>query len=685
MRHLRLGSKILIAGLLVLIVPLVVVGVVAVWQANTNITDLARSDLSHTAQGVALGVQSTMKEQVITASTIASSTSVMAAAMEADAKGAAAAAPALAVATKELDRVKAGDARTDALVIIAPDGTALASTSRAIVGQDLSERPYFKTAMQGTANVGDVIVSKATGNEVIVAAAPIYDASRTRVVGVVSLGQDRAPILDLTSQIKIHDTGYVYVVDSAGLYLQHPVADNILAVNITQIQGMESVAQAIAAKRDGVVSYTLDGVKKLAAVHAVPITGWFVVATVPEAELYESAQATRNVIIVIGLVAIAVGALIFVLFARSVTRPMRRLVAAADHIAAGDLQVEVPDDRRGDEVGSLARSFNAMLASLRQKTRIAEKISGGDLSVGDVAVSENDALGSAFSTMVDVLRRQSHDIREGVSVLASAGSEIMASVSQLTSSVAQTSTAVSETTTTAEEVKHTTDVSAQKAQHVSELGQRSLQISQEGQQSIEDTIRGMERIREQVQAISDMVVRLSEQSQAIGAIIGTVNDLAEQSNLLAVNAAIEAAKAGEQGRGFGVVAQEIRSLASQSKQATAEVRTILFDVQKAISSAVMVTEQGGKAVEEGVALSRQAGQAMDVLSESVAEATDAAVQIAASSHQQLMGMDQVVSAMENIREAAVQMSAGAQQTERTVLDLQSVSRRLQEIAEFYRD
>ena len=685
MRHLRLGSKILIAGLLVLIVPLVVVGALAVYEADQNITELANSDLTHTAEGLAMGLQSTMSEQIITAGTVASSSSVVAAAEQVDAGHQLTSKAAIAAVTTELQRVKAGDPeRTDALVLIAADGHAIASTSAEIVGKDLSGRQYFKTAMQGTANVGDVVVSLASGSDVIIAAAPVYDSAGRRVIGVVSLGLDRARIFKVASQIELHESGYAFVVDGGGMYLQHPVAENILSVNVTQLQGMESVAQMITEKRDGIVSYTLDGVKKLASVQRVPVTGWFVVATVPESELYAPARSTRNAIIIISLVALALAAVVFILFARSVTRPMRRLVVAADHIAAGDLQVDVPDEGRGDEIGSLARAFGGMLDSLRKKTRVAEKISGGDLTVEDVAVSESDVLGGAFSTMVDVLRRQSQDIREGVSVLASAGSEIMASVSQLTSSVAQTSTAVSETTTTAEEVKHTTDVSAQKAQHVSELGQRSLHISQEGQQSIEDTIRGMERIKEQVQAISDMVVRLSEQSQAIGAIIGTVNDLAEQSNLLAVNAAIEAAKAGEQGRGFGVVAQEIRSLASQSKQATAEVRTILFDVQKAISSAVMVTEQGSKAVEEGVALSRQAGDAIDVLTQSVAEATDAAVQIAASSHQQLMGMDQVVSAMENIREAALQMSAGAQQTERTVQDLQSVSRRLQEIAEFYK-
>jgi methyl-accepting chemotaxis protein len=187
-----------------------------------------------------------------------------------------------------------------------------------------------------------------------------------------------------------------------------------------------------------------------------------------------------------------------------------------------------------------------------------------------------------------------------------------------------------------------------------------------------------------VESIADMVVRLSEQSQAIGEIIATVNDLAEQSNLLAVNASIEAAKAGEQGKGFAVVAQEIRSLAAQSKQATTQVRNILFDVQKAISSAVMATELGSKAVAEGVRLSTQAGEAIDVLAESVTESTNAAIQIAASSQEQLIGMDQVVSAMENIREAALQMASSTKQTEKSAHDLHKLGSRLQEIVKFYK-
>lgn len=688
MKQFKLGTKILLAAILVLAVPLVVVTVVSVMSANDTITALARADLTHTATGLAEDLETLTSEQVVTASVVASSSSVITAAARVDAFGAAGSDAAIRQADRELERFRAtNDERVEAIVLVNTNGAVFASTDNGqLDGTRMSEEGWFRTALKGTANVGDVVRSWVTDKPAVIAAAPIYDRAGDRVIGVAAMSLDRAVTLSVVGAVVLGETGYAYVVDAQGVYLQHPVAANILTVNITDVAGMESVAEKLRAQQDGVVTYSLDGVAKLASIHRVPTPGWFVVATVPEAELYASAARIRNVTIIISLVAILLAALVFSLLARSLTRPMAGLVASAHKVAVGDVNAEIDPATlvRQDEVGVLARAFHDVMTSLRRKTRIAEQIADGDLTVADLAVSESDTLGGSFATMVDVLRRQQQLIKEGVAVLASSGSEIMASVSQLTSSVAETSSAVSETTTAAEEVKQTTYVSSPKAQQVSELGKRSVEVSLAGQRSVEDTIQGIEHIREQVQAISDMVLRLSEQGRAIGEIIATVNDLAEQSNLLAVNASIEAAKAGEQGKGFGVVAQEIRSLASQSKQATAQVRSILFDVQKAISSAVMATEQGSKAVEQGVALSRETGEAMQTLTESVTEVTEAAVQIAAASSQQLIGMDQVVDAMEHIREAAIQMSAGTQQTEKTVHDLQHLSRRLQEIVDFYR-
>jgi methyl-accepting chemotaxis protein len=278
-----------------------------------------------------------------------------------------------------------------------------------------------------------------------------------------------------------------------------------------------------------------------------------------------------------------------------------------------------------------------------------------------------------------ITRTLTRQLRESVAQLSTSSAEILATTIQVASGAAETAASVSETTATVEEVKQTAQVSSQKARNVSDSAQKASQVSQNGRKSVEEAMQGMQRIQEQMESIAESIVRLSEQSQAIGEIIATVNDLAEQSNLLAVNAAIEAAKAGEQGKGFAVVAQEVKSLAEQSKQATAQVRTILGDIQKATGTAVLATEQGSKAVQAGVKQTTETGEAIRLLADSVNEAAQAATQIAASSQQQMVGMDQVALAMENIKQASVQNVSGTKQAEVAAQSLHELGRKLSDM------
>ncbi len=349
------------------------------------------------------------------------------------------------------------------------------------------------------------------------------------------------------------------------------------------------------------------------------------------------ASQSSRVLLLVGIVAAVIGIVLALLMERMIAGPLRTLAFAASRVAAGDLTTDVPLSVRADEVGELIRMFR---------------------------------------TMLDNQRRVMRDIHEGVNVLSSSSSEVLATTAQVASSAAETASAVSETTATVEEVKQTAGLSSQKAKYVSESAQKVSQVSQAGRRSVESTVAGMQQIQGQMESIAESIVRLSEQSQAIGEIISTVNDLAEQSNLLAVNAAIEAARAGDQGKGFAVVALEIKSLAEQSRRATAQVRTILGDIQKATSTAVMATEQGSKAVEAGVKQSADTGESIRQLSESVTEAAQAAVQIAASSQQQMVGMDQVALAMENIKQASMQNVSGTRQAEVAAQSLHELGRKL---------
>jgi X-X-X-Leu-X-X-Gly heptad repeat protein len=377
-------------------------------------------------------------------------------------------------------------------------------------------------------------------------------------------------------------------------------------------------------------------------------------------------------------------ALVAFFLAKSISQPLKEMTTAAQRMAGGDLDAQITLLARRDEVGTLSQIFTVLIRSMREMAEVAQKIAGGDLRVKVQPQSERDKFGNAFSSMVENLRKMTSQIAEGINVLSSSAGQISSSTTQLAAGAIETATAVSQATTTVEEVRQAAQVSSQKAKAVSENTRNVAQVSQTGTKSTEETIAGITRIRQQMEAIADSTVRLSEQTQTIGQIVSSVEDLAAQSNLLAVNASIEAAKAGEQGKGFAVVAQEVRTLAEQSKQATSQVRTILTDIQKATSAAVMATEQGSKAVEAGVKQSGQAGESIRSLADSVTEAAQAATQIAASSQQQLVGVDQVASAMESVKQASSQNAESAKQLEAAVHNLKDLGQKLKESVAHYR-
>ena len=271
-------------------------------------------------------------------------------------------------------------------------------------------------------------------------------------------------------------------------------------------------------------------------------------------------------------------------------------------------------------------------------------------------------LGALGALVVGVLasvllnRAVSNPLRETAGVLASSAAEILAATTQQASGANESSAAVAETVTTVDEVTQTADQAAQRAKAMADSAQRA----------VDESGVAMKTLREQVESIAESILALAEQAQAIGEIIASVTDIAEQTNLLALNAAVEAARAGEQGRGFAVVASEVKALAEQSKKATVEVLRILGEIQRATSAAVMTTEQGSKQV---TATAKQVG---DV----VGEGARVAAQILASAGQQAAGMSQIRQAMGNIQQATQQNLASTRQAERAAQDLNALGGKL---------
>ncbi len=284
-------------------------------------------------------------------------------------------------------------------------------------------------------------------------------------------------------------------------------------------------------------------------------------------------------------------------------------------------------------------------------------------------------------------RERLHDIlaqvRHAANELSSAAAEILAATTQQVSGASQQSAAISQTTTTVDQVKTIAEQSAARAQEVADTSQHTVQVSRAGQEAVEETITSITQIKTQVESIAENILALSEQTQQIGEIIATVNDIAAQSNMLALNASVEAARAGEYGKGFAVVAAEVRNLAEQSRQATAQVRAILSDIQKATNATVMATEEGTKGVEDGAWLAARAGEAIGQLTAVIEESAQAATQMVAGGRQQAAGMEQIAVAMQNINQATAQSLASTRQAEKAAQNLNELARKLAWIVEQY--
>ncbi len=372
---------------------------------------------------------------------------------------------------------------------------------------------------------------------------------------------------------------------------------------------------------------------------------WGVLAEQGRSEAFQSVTGLSIRMALIGLVAAAAAIVCAFLLAKRLSGPIIRAAGVAAKVSEGDLTVELPEVKRNDEIGALVRAIRLMITDLREQIR---------------------------------------RIADGARILSSAATEISLTVSQLAAGSTETTTAVTETTTTVEQVRQSAKVSADKARNVTETSEKAAEASESGKVATDEAEVTMKRIKEQMQSIGESVMRLNEKSETIQSIISAVQDLADQSNLLAVNASIEAVRAGDLGKGFGVVAAEIKSLADQSKTATGRIREILADIRNSITATVLTAEQSAGSVQSGVEKSRQAGESIKLLADSVGAAVKAARVIEASSAQQNVGVDQVARAMSSIQDAMRQNSEGVAQLEQAARSLSDFAKDLNGLVDRYR-
>jgi len=345
----------------------------------------------------------------------------------------------------------------------------------------------------------------------------------------------------------------------------------------------------------------------------------------------------------VGLVVLVGCLLVVAALARVLIVPLERLARAAAGIAAGDLRQQI-DTTGTDEVGDLARSF---------------------------------------ATMAEVLSTLLKDLRGAASDMEREATNVLATSSQQSAMANEQASAIHETGATVAEIAQTSKQATSFADTVISGTTRSDALSAEGQKVVSESVAAMEKLSEQVKAIALAITDLNEQTLQIGDIITTVKDVAEQSNLLALNASIEAAKAGDQGRGFAVVAMEMRTLAEQSKMAANQVRALLGEVQKGTRAAVTATEEGSRRALAAMELAQSAGAAIVGLSDLIRESSLAARQIAGNTRQQTIGVEQIAAAMNELTIAMQDNVEGTKRIEQVAGNLSTLSKRFSDLVGKY--
>jgi methyl-accepting chemotaxis protein len=449
-----------------------------------------------------------------------------------------------------------------------------------------------------------------------------------------------------------------------------------------------------------------------------------------ETSASNTATASRASLIMITVIiaGILVGLGVGVVMARSITVPMGIVVNASKMLSVGDLLRSMDEKTRDkvrlrkDEIGEVGKAFDLLIAYMQEMGKAAQTIAENDLTVEVTPKSAQDELGNSFAQMIAGLRetvgqvaQSARDLNAASEQLATAASQAGQATSQIATTVQQVARgtasqtdAVTRTAASVEQMgRAITGVakgaqeqanSVSKASHVtsqitSAIEQVSgnaqavtrdsgaaAQAARSGVKTVETTIEGMQSIKSKVDISARKVQEMGQRSDQIGAIVETIEDIASQTNLLALNAAIEAARAGEHGKGFAVVADEVRKLAERASSATKEIGGLIKGIQKTVDEAVAAMNEGAREVESGVSNANQAGQALqDILQaaeavyQQAAQANQAAQRMTTASGELVDAVDSVSAVVEENTAATEEMAAGSQEVTSMIENIASVS------------
>ena len=476
---------------------------------------------------------------------------------------------------------------------------------------------------------------------------PIYnEQDRFLGVGGIDLSLDRMHVF--LSTLDIFESGQTFLIGKQGKFLYHPDHEKVLKASLNDYgddgrdyRGIDEVTQRISAGERGIETVVFEGDERYFIYMPIPELGWSLVMSVSTNEVNAPLRSLARISLFIGLITLVLLASIILLVTGSLSKPSQKIVMMIHDIAEGEgdltkrLNVE-----RSDEIGELADWFNRF---------------------------------------VDKLHDLIAQVRQNTDEVACASSQINATSTQLATGAEEQTTQAGDVATAVQEMTAAIVENSQNATRSAEIAKQASSKATEGSEAMKATLEGMEEIVMSTAKAGDIVDSLSNRADQIGDIIAVINDIADQTNLLALNAAIEAARAGEQGRGFAVVADEVRKLAERTTKATAEISETIEAIQKDTREASDSMGTARSVVNQGKDTAIKTEEVLRGIIGSVAKALDIITQIAVASEQMSSGAEEISSNVEAISRVTQESASGAGQMAVTADQLTQQTERLRNL------
>ncbi|MCI7567879.1 MAG: methyl-accepting chemotaxis protein [Desulfovibrio sp.] len=548
-------------------------------------------------------------------------------------------------------------------------GLVIASSDPSSIGKvNVGKRRYFQDAMQGDTSISAPFVSMASQNTVMSVITPMRD-SAGKIVGTI---YTTVPCSDVVANtiagISIGHTGFAYIVDDSGLMIAHPDAGLIRKFDAKTTDW----GRQILAKPEGALRYvTSKGVERQLNFRRDDESGWIAVTCIDLSEVDDATGYIRNVSMAVMLAGAVLVALLIWLIVRPIIRDLLKGVAFAKAVSEGNLD-QTGSIQRNDELGELFDALAVMLQQLKNmiaSARQKEAQANEESRKAQEAMRQAEEAGREAREKTAAMLRAADKLAQVGSAVSSASAQLSAQIEQSDKGAAESAQQLTEAATAMNQMNATVQEVAKNSSTASAASTETRQKAESGAKIVERSLQRIQSVHATSLRLKEDMGQLNEHTQAITQIMNVISDIADQTNLLALNAAIEAARAGEAGRGFAVVADEVRKLAEKTMASTQDVGNAIKAIQDSAAKSTASVDDAVSQIEEATGLANQSGTALQEIVSMVESTADQINAIATASEEQSAASEQINHSIFQVSDMSKQTADAMAEAAKAVAEL----------------